>query len=57
MSSNVTKPQKPEDMLLRVIRVAEILVKSQDKIAEDPSAKPPSSQTVATAIRVQKTQP
>lgn len=57
MPSKATKPQKPEDMLLRVIRVAEILVKSQDKTAEDPSAKPPSSQTVATAIRVQKTQP
>ena len=35
MSSKVTKPQKPEELLLRVIRVAEILVKTQDKTSEE----------------------
>ncbi len=57
MPSKVTKPQKPEDMLLRVIRVAEILVKSQRQAAEEAAVKPLSNQTAATAIRVQKTQP
>jgi hypothetical protein len=57
MPSKATKPQKPEDMLLRVIRVAEILVKSQDKTAEETAAKPPSNQAAATAIQTQKTQP
>jgi len=57
MPSKVTKPQKPEDMLLRVIRVAEILVKSQRQSAEEAAVKPLSNQTTATAIRVQKTQP
>jgi hypothetical protein len=57
MPSKATKPQKPEDMLLRVIRVAEILVKSQNKTAEETAVKTPSNQTTATAIRVQKTQP
>jgi hypothetical protein len=31
MPSKVTKSQKPEDMLIRVIRVAEILVKTQTR--------------------------
>ena len=57
MSSKATKPQKPEDMLLRVIRVAEILVKSQGKTAEETAAKPPSNQAAAIAIQTQKTQP
>lgn len=57
MSSKVTKPQKPEDMLLRVIRVAEILVKSQGKTVGETAENPLSNQTAATAIRVQKTQP
>jgi hypothetical protein len=57
MSSKVTKPQKPEDMLLRVIRVAEILVKSQGKTVEETATKPPSNQAAVSAIRVQKTQP
>lgn len=35
MPSRAAKPPKPEDMLLRVIRVAEILVKGQDKTAEE----------------------
>ena len=57
MPSKVTKPQKPEEMLLRVIRVAEILVKSQDKTGEEAAVKPLSNPTAATAIRAQKTQP
>ena len=57
MPSKVTKPQKPEDMLLRVIRVAEILVKTQDKTGEEAAVKPLSNQTAATAIRAQKTRP
>ncbi|MBL8160662.1 MAG: hypothetical protein JNJ61_01665 [Anaerolineae bacterium] len=35
MPPKTTKPSKPEDMLLRVIRVAEILVKTQDKTSEE----------------------
>jgi hypothetical protein len=57
MPSKVTKPQKPEDMLLRVIRVAEILVKSQGKTVDETAAKPPSNQTAMSAIQTQKTQP
>ncbi|MCB9452362.1 MAG: hypothetical protein H6672_13075 [Anaerolineaceae bacterium] len=57
MSSKATKLQKPEDMLLRVIRVAEILVKSQGKTAEETAVNPPSNQPAVSAIRVQKTQP
>ena len=60
MSSKATKLQKPEDMLLRVIRVAEILVKSQGKTGktvEETATKPPSNKAVVSAIRVQKTQP
>jgi hypothetical protein len=57
MPSKVTKPQKPEDMLLRVIRVAEILVKSQDNTVDEPATKPPSNQTPVSVIQTQKTQP
>jgi hypothetical protein len=57
MTSKATKPQKPEDMLLRVIRVAEILLKSQDKTVEETSVKPSSHQAPVNAIYVQKTQP
>ncbi len=57
MPSKVTKPQKPEDMLLRVIRVAEILVKSQDNTVDETATKPPSNQTAVSVIQTQKTQP
>ncbi|MFQ3660739.1 MAG: hypothetical protein SNJ54_17480 [Anaerolineae bacterium] len=57
MSSKTTKPSKPEDMLLRVIRVAEILVKSQAYATEESSARPPANPTVVGAIQTQKTQP
>jgi hypothetical protein len=57
MSSKVTKPQKPEDMLLRVIRVAEILVKSQGKTVEETAVNPPSNQAAVSAVQTQKTQP
>ncbi|MCA0454938.1 MAG: hypothetical protein LCI00_13270 [Chloroflexi bacterium] len=57
MPSKVTKPQKPEDMLLRVIRVAEILAKSQGKTVDEPATNPPSNQTAVSAIQTQKTQP
>ncbi len=56
MSSKATKPQKPEDMLLRVIRVAEILVKGQDKTVDEPATNPPSNQAIVSAIQTQKTQ-
>lgn len=57
MPSKVTKPQKPEDMLLRVIRVAEILVKSRGKTVDETPTNPPSNQTAVSAIQTQKTQP
>lgn len=57
MSSKVTKQPKPEDMLLRVIRVAEILVKSQNKTVAETAVNQPSNQPAASGIRVQKTQP
>lgn len=57
MPSKSMKPQKPEDMLLRVIRVAEILVKSQGKTVDETAAKPPSNQAAVRAIQTQKTQP
>jgi hypothetical protein len=56
MSSKATKPQKPEDMLLRVIRVAEILVKGQDKSVAETTVNPPSNQAIVSAIQTQKTQ-
>ena len=54
-----SKPQKPEDMLLRVIRVAEILVKGQDDTAQASSCADQKSgkiQMDASAGCVQKTQ-
>jgi hypothetical protein len=57
MSPKTTKPSKPEDMLLRVIRVAEILVKSQAHATEEASARPPANPAVVSAIPTQKTQP
>jgi hypothetical protein len=56
MHSKATKPQKPEDMLLRVIRVAEILVRSQCQAAEEITAKPLSNPAAVDAIQTQKTQ-
>lgn len=56
MSSKPTKPPKPEEMLLRVIRVAEILVKSQNKVSEETPEQSPHNQTVTGAIQSQKTQ-
>lgn len=56
MSSKPTKQPKPEDMLLRVIRVAEILVKSQNKVSEETPVQSPNNQTVTTVIQSQKTQ-
>ncbi len=57
MSSKTTKPSKPEDMLLRVIRVAEILVKSQAQATEEASARPTANPGIVSAIQTQKTQP
>jgi len=54
MPSKATKPQKPEEMLLRLIRVAEILVKGQDTTFEESVVKPVPNQTAATAIDAQK---
>jgi hypothetical protein len=55
MPSKVTKSQKPEDMLIRVIRVAEILVKTQDKASEE-TAGQRIDQTKVNSIQGQKTQ-
>jgi hypothetical protein len=35
MTSKTTKPQKSKDMLIRVIRVAKILAKIQDKTSHE----------------------
>jgi hypothetical protein len=56
MLSKATNSQKPEDMLLRVIRVAEILVKSQDKTEEEISVELPFSKMPGTVNQDQKTQ-
>ena len=59
MPVKATRKQKPEDMLLRVIRVAEILVKGQDETPGGSTIvdrKPAMVQTDASAVRVQKTQ-
>jgi len=55
MPSKVTKSQKPEDMLIRVIRVAEILVKTQHKASEE-TAGQRIDQTKVNSIQGQKTQ-
>ena len=55
MPSKATKPQKPEDMLIRVIRVAEILVKTQNKTSEE-TLKPLSNEIALSSIQGQKTQ-
>ncbi len=34
MSAKTTKKQKPEDIVLRLIRVAEILVQGQDELID-----------------------
>jgi len=34
MSAKATKKQKPEDVVLRLIRVAEILIQGQDKFID-----------------------
>lgn len=54
MSSKAIKPPKPEEMLLRLIRVAEILVKSQDRTSMELSVKPVPTPTEATEADVQK---
>jgi hypothetical protein len=55
MPSKATKPPKPEAMLLRVIRVAEILVKTQDKTSEE-VIKQQIDHTKIRHIQGQKTQ-
>ena len=58
MPSKSTKNPRPEDMLIRVIRVAEILVKGQNQPVEV-STTGTESTTVCirdSAIQVQKTQ-
>ena len=59
MSPKSAKKPKPEDMLLRVIRVAEILSKGHGKTSEKtPSDEldPQTSRADTSAIRIQKTQ-
>lgn len=56
MPTKAAKPPQPEEMLLRVIRVAEILVKSQDQTRGETAVKSLSDQTVVTGTRGEKTQ-
>lgn len=56
MPSKSEKQPKPEDMLLRLIRVAEILVKSQNKVSEETPVQSPNNPMVTSAIQSQKTQ-
>lgn len=56
MLSKVKNLQKPEDMLLRIIRVAEILVKSQDKTEEEILMELPFSEMPGSVNQDQKTQ-
>jgi hypothetical protein len=56
MPARITKKQEPEDMLRRVIRVAEILVKGQDNKSEETTMKPQPDPSAVNVIRVQKTQ-
>lgn len=60
MSPKATEKQKPQDMVLRLIRVAEILIEGQDAVIE--AAAPPedsddqASQPYANDKSLQKTQ-
>lgn len=59
MSVKVTKKQEPEDMVLRLIRVAEILVKGEGDSEESVShagRKSVKKQTGASSGHEQKTQ-
>lgn len=55
MPSEVTKSHRPEEMLMRIIRVAEILVKTQDKTAEETTGQR-TVQTKGNGFQGQKTQ-
>lgn len=55
MPLEVTNSQRPEDMLMKVIRVAEILVKTQDKAAEE-TARQRTDPTKGNGFQGQKTQ-
>ena len=58
MPPKPTKTPKPEDMLIRVIRVAEILAKGQSQSSQlsTTEAKPSEACIDMDAIRGQKTQ-
>lgn len=58
MSSKLTKKQKPEDMLIRVIRVAEILAKVQNQPTQSSTTEANSNDVGIdmSVIRRQKTQ-
>jgi hypothetical protein len=58
MPSKSKKAQKPEDMLIRLIRVAEILAKGQNQSTQVSSVTTPSSDAGIhlSAIPAQKTQ-
>lgn len=59
MSAESSKKQKPEDMLIRVMRVAEILAKGYP-VSSRPAVhdgKPMDSRRDDRAVRAQKTQP
>ncbi len=56
MRSEVSEKHKPEDMLLRVIRAAQILIKGQDQPAANASHNKPNNPIDRNTDRAQKTQ-
>lgn len=58
MAAKAAKKQKPEDMLIRVIRVAEILAKGDTNMSDQATSKAKSVDSgIRRAVSAQKTQP
>lgn len=56
MRSKVSEKHKPEDMLLRVIRAAQILVKGQEQPVANTSHNKPNNLINGSTDQAQKTQ-
>lgn len=56
MRSEISEKHKPEDMLLRVIRAAQILIKGQDQPVANTSHNKPNNLINGSTDRAQKTQ-
>ena len=56
MRSETSEKHKPEDMLLRVIRAAQILIKGQDQTTANTSYNKPNNPIDRSTDRAQKTQ-